>query len=61
MAEIRAATNLTSNIIATLVVGRWVGGVDMEIATAELRAGFVETEETQVPDAIHGSGLRGAP
>ena len=61
MAGIRAATNLTSNIIATLVVGRWVGGVDMEIATAELRAGFVETEETQVPAAIHGSGLRGAP
>jgi Na+/H+-dicarboxylate symporter len=28
MAEIRAATNLTSNIIATLVVGRWVGAVD---------------------------------
>jgi Na+/H+-dicarboxylate symporter len=50
MAEIRAATNLTSNIIATLVVGRWVGGVDMTTATAELRAGFVETEETQVSD-----------
>ena len=28
MAEIRAATNLTSNIIATLVIGRWVGAVD---------------------------------
>ena len=43
MAQIRAATNLTSNIIATLVVGRWVGGVDMRTANAELRAGFVET------------------
>jgi Na+/H+-dicarboxylate symporter len=53
MAEIRAATNLTSNIIATLVVGRWVGGVDMTTATAELRAGFVEDEETQVPDTGH--------
>jgi aerobic C4-dicarboxylate transport protein len=42
MAAIRAATNLTSNIVATLVVGRWVGGVDMKIATAELRTGFVE-------------------
>lgn len=50
MAEIRAATNLTSNIIATLVVGRWVGGVDMTIATAELEAGFVETEEALVSD-----------
>ena len=28
MAEIRAATNLTSNIIATLVVGRWVDAID---------------------------------
>ena len=53
MAEIRAATNLTSNIIATLVVGRWVGGVDMTTATEELRAGFVEDEETQLPDTGH--------
>lgn len=53
MAEIRAATNLTSNIIATLVVGRWVGGVDMTTATEELRAGFVEDEESQVPDTGH--------
>jgi Na+/H+-dicarboxylate symporter len=51
MAEIRAATNLTSNIIATLVVGRWVGAVDMEVAAAELRAGFVETEEIRAWDA----------
>jgi Na+/H+-dicarboxylate symporter len=34
MAEIRAATNLTSNIIATLVIGRWAGAVDPESATA---------------------------
>jgi Na+/H+-dicarboxylate symporter len=47
MAEIRAATNLTSNIIATLVVGRWVGAIDMNVANAELKAGFVETEETR--------------
>jgi aerobic C4-dicarboxylate transport protein len=36
MAEIRAATNLTSNIIATLVIGRWVGAIDMAQAQAEL-------------------------
>jgi Na+/H+-dicarboxylate symporter len=30
MAEIRAATNLTSNIIATLVIGRWTGAIDSE-------------------------------
>jgi Na+/H+-dicarboxylate symporter len=47
MAEIRAATNLTSNIIATLVVGRWVGAINMDVAKAELKAGFVETEETR--------------
>lgn len=51
MAEIRAATNLASNIIATLVVGRWVGGIDMAAATAELRAGFVETADVQAPAA----------
>jgi aerobic C4-dicarboxylate transport protein len=51
MAEIRAATNLTSNIIATLVVGRWVGAVDMAVANAELQAGFIETEETRAWDS----------
>ena len=42
MAQIRAATNLTSNIIATLVVGRWVGGIDVSVANAELKSGFTE-------------------
>ncbi len=32
MAEIRAATNLTSNIIATLVVGGWAGALDRDRA-----------------------------
>jgi len=45
MAEIRAATNLTSNIIATLVVGRWVGSIDMKTAHAELQAGFTEAAD----------------
>ena len=49
--EIRAATNLTSNIIATLVVGRWAGAVDMATASAELQAGFVETDETRAWEA----------
>jgi aerobic C4-dicarboxylate transport protein len=51
MAEIRAATNLTSNIIATLVVGRWVDGVDMQTANAELRSGFAENEPVPEPGA----------
>lgn len=36
MAEIRAATNLASNIIATLVVGAWTGNVDRSRANAIL-------------------------
>jgi aerobic C4-dicarboxylate transport protein len=36
MAEIRAVTNLFSNIVATVVIGRWVGAVDLERAHAEL-------------------------
>jgi aerobic C4-dicarboxylate transport protein len=36
MAEIRAATNLTSNIIATLVIGRWSGAIEMATARREL-------------------------
>jgi Na+/H+-dicarboxylate symporter len=58
MAEIRAATNLTSNIVATLVVGRWVDGVDMKSATAELQAGFVETEETRAWDGGQAGDVR---
>jgi len=42
MAQMRAATNLTSNIIATVVVGRWVDGVDMPTASAQLQAGFTD-------------------
>jgi aerobic C4-dicarboxylate transport protein len=60
MAEIRAATNLTSNIIATLVVGRWVGAVDMTVAKAELQAGFIETEETRAWDARNEPEMQAA-
>jgi aerobic C4-dicarboxylate transport protein len=60
MAEIRAATNLTSNIIATLVVGRWVGAIDMNVAAAELRAGFVESEETRSWDTGHSPEMQAA-
>jgi Na+/H+-dicarboxylate symporter len=60
MAEIRAATNLTSNIIATLVVGRWVGAIDMDVANAELKAGFVETEETRNWDSHQEPEMRAA-
>jgi len=36
MSQIRAATNLMSNVIATLVIGRWVGAVDYEKASRML-------------------------
>jgi aerobic C4-dicarboxylate transport protein len=60
MAEIRAATNLTSNIIATLVVGRWVGAVNMDVANAELQAGFVETDETRAWDSHNEPEMQAA-
>jgi aerobic C4-dicarboxylate transport protein len=42
MAEIRAATNLTSNIIATLVIARWSGTVDIAKASRALSSGADE-------------------
>ncbi|MDC7786130.1 C4-dicarboxylate transporter DctA [Rhodoplanes sp. TEM] len=42
MSQIRAATNLMGNVIATLVVGRWVGGCDTETARRRLASGEVD-------------------
>ena len=42
MAEIRAATNLTSNIIATLVIAQWSGTVDIAKAARALSGGADE-------------------
>ena len=36
MSEIRAAANLTSNIVATLVVARWTGAIDLAQANRML-------------------------
>jgi aerobic C4-dicarboxylate transport protein len=49
MAEIRAATNLTSNIIATLVIGRWTGAVDAE--RIERALGAASSEPAPVTEA----------
>ncbi len=49
MAEIRAATNLTSNIIATLVVGRWSAAVDPKQAMA-IMTGARETADPPVAE-----------
>lgn len=46
MAQIRAVTNLFSNIIATVVIGRWVGAIDLDCAHAELdRVGAGEASQ----------------
>lgn len=57
MAQIRAATNLTSNIVATLVIGRWVGAVDNARAQAVLDSGEVpdDSRTLDLPTA-RGSG-----
>jgi Na+/H+-dicarboxylate symporter len=39
MAEIRAATNLASNVIATIVVAKWAGAIDEERARRALSGG----------------------
>jgi len=39
MSQIRAATNLMSNVIAVFVVGRWVGAMDYEATNKMLEAG----------------------
>ncbi|TPE49675.1 C4-dicarboxylate transporter DctA [Amaricoccus solimangrovi] len=60
MAEIRAATNLTSNIIATLVVGAWTGNVDVKRAQAIMRGeakpeDFEESQPQPVPQPARPS------
>jgi aerobic C4-dicarboxylate transport protein len=42
MAQIRAATNLMSNVIAVFVVGRWVGAIDYDKATRMLATNEAE-------------------
>lgn len=42
MSQIRAATNLMGNVIATLVVGRWVNACDYDTASRKLATGDVD-------------------
>jgi len=51
MAEIRAATNLTSNVIATLVVARWAGAIDMAKAARALSGDESASAETTLAAA----------
>ncbi|MDE1161226.1 MAG: C4-dicarboxylate transporter DctA [Acidobacteriaceae bacterium] len=58
MAEIRAVTNLFSNVVATVVVGRWAGALDMDVALAELENGPPVTDpnlffkQVKEPDTV---------
>jgi len=49
MSEARAATNLTGNIVATLVVARWTGGIDYARATRLLNG---DTREADAHDLV---------
>jgi aerobic C4-dicarboxylate transport protein len=51
MAEIRAATNLASNVIATLVVARWSGAIDMVRARNALYGDLEAAPKTELAAA----------
>ena len=55
MAEIRAATNLASNIIATLVVARWTDSVDHARAMRLLDGGADDQTEALAQSAVTGA------
>jgi len=52
MAEIRAATNLMSNVIATLIVARWVGAVDYDRAVGTLNGELIKDEPFWVSPSL---------
>lgn len=55
MAEIRAATNLTGNIVATLVVGRWVDSID-PVQAAKVMSG--ELSQARPAEVVPATGRR---
>jgi aerobic C4-dicarboxylate transport protein len=56
MSQIRAAVNLTSNIVATLVVARWTGAIDAAQAARELGQGRAPL--VSAPDPISADAAR---
>jgi aerobic C4-dicarboxylate transport protein len=59
MSEARAITNIIGNGVATLVVSRWEGELDMAKLQAELQAGpggLIETPELQPQGAGRFAG-----
>jgi aerobic C4-dicarboxylate transport protein len=55
MSEIRAAGNLTSNIVATLVVARWTGAIDLALATRIL--GGRKARRARPADAVPAGAI----
>jgi aerobic C4-dicarboxylate transport protein len=55
MSEIRAAGNLTSNIVATLVVARWTGAIDLALAKQVL--GGRKARRARVADAVPAGAI----
>jgi aerobic C4-dicarboxylate transport protein len=55
MSEIRAAGNLTSNIVATLVVARWTGAIDLALAKQVL--GGRKARRAPVADAVPAGAI----
>ena len=54
MSECRALTNFTGNAVATLLIGKWTGEIDMDQARAALDGSSPFDELSLEPDA-HGS------
>jgi aerobic C4-dicarboxylate transport protein len=55
MSEIRAAGNLTSNIVATLVVARWTGAIDLALAKRIL--GGPKARRARPADAVPAGAI----
>jgi Na+/H+-dicarboxylate symporter len=55
MSEIRAAGNLTSNIVATLVVARWTGAIDLAVAKRSL--GGRRARRAPLADAVPAGAI----
>jgi aerobic C4-dicarboxylate transport protein len=51
MSEARALTNLVGNAVATLVVAKWTG--DLDVRQMQARLDGQDWEETDEPERLH--------
>src|SRR5699024_616385 len=51
MSEARALTNFTGNAVATLLIGKWTGEIDLDVARATLAGRNPFDELSLEPDA----------